>query len=141
MREALVVGIAGSQVNVSVARAQRALAWRRVESLHRADVSYNATVIALADAGATVEVERLPGFVPWSHWQLPEAAWADRKALLGSRLPVKFLEVDAGRNRMVVSHRRRAVPQMRIADRCSIPTSARGGTCSDGSAASQPHSL
>jgi len=111
VREALVVGVAGSQVNVSVARAQRALAWRRVESLHRADVSYNATVIALADAGATVEVERLPGFVPWSHWQLPEAAWADRKALLGSRLPVKFLEVDAGRNRLVVSHRRHAVQQ------------------------------
>jgi len=70
--QALVIGIAGGEVNVSLARAQRAIAWDRIADLYAEDISYNATVLSIGAAGATVEVERLSAFVPWSHWHLSD---------------------------------------------------------------------
>lgn len=104
--EALVIGLAGSEVNVSLARAQRVIAWKRVEQHFQEDISYNAQVLSITDAGATVGIEQIPGFVPWSHWHLSEEAWARRYELIGSRLRVKFLDCDQKRKRLVLSHRR-----------------------------------
>jgi small subunit ribosomal protein S1 len=104
--EALVIGLAGSEVNVSLARAQRLIAWRRVEQHYERDVPYNGTVLSITDAGALVDVEQIAGFVPWSHWHLGEEAWARRYELIGTYLAVKFLDCDQKRKRLVLSRRR-----------------------------------
>lgn len=91
-------------VTVSLAKAQRGVAWRRVAQLAAEDLTFPSTVLRFGSAGATVAVEQLAAFLPWSHWQL---APADRTPeLIGSTLPVKFLDVDRMRLRLVVSHRR-----------------------------------
>ena len=103
--QALVIGVAGGEVNVSLARAQRAIAMERIEQHAAEDISYNATVLRIGESGATVEIERVAAYVPWSHWHLSEEAWGGRFELVGSKLMVKFLEVDVARKRVVVSHR------------------------------------
>jgi len=47
--------------------------------------------------------------LPWSHWY--QEPGAKTSALVGTTLPVKFLETDQKRNRIVVSHRRVLVQQ------------------------------
>lgn len=106
--EAIVLGVNGADVNISIARAQRVLAWERAAQMAQLDATVFATVLRLSDAGAHVAIENLPAFVPWSHWHLTreESTPAGRAALVGSPLKVKFLEIDRQRDRLIVSHRR-----------------------------------
>lgn len=102
--EAQVMGMSETDVNVSLAKAQRAIAWRRVKQLSDEDVTISANVMRLGDVGATLDVEGLPAFLPWSHWQVP---MAERSIdLIGSPVMIKILECDITRARLVVSHRR-----------------------------------
>ena len=94
----------GDTVNVSFARAQRSIAWERVRQLAEADITIDAKVLRLSEAGATLDVESLPAFLPWSHWLLPPAERTWR--VNGMTIPIKFLEVDQQRSRLVVSNRR-----------------------------------
>jgi hypothetical protein len=55
--------------------------------------------------GALVRIEGLRGFIPGSHISTREA----KEDLVGQELPLKFLEVDEDRNRLVLSHRRALV--------------------------------
>jgi small subunit ribosomal protein S1 len=91
-------------VEVSLVQVHRGVAWARVDQLMTADVTYLGTVQRVGKTGATVEVEQLPAFLPWSHWHLPRTQ--KRRNLVGRTLEVKFLEADRRRNRLVVSHRR-----------------------------------
>jgi len=93
-------------ISVSIAQVSRGLAWRRAEQLFGADITYLSTVLKTGKAGVIVNVEQLPAFLPWSHWHLPNFAPSKRRTLVGKTLPVKFLEVDRARNRLIVSHRR-----------------------------------
>lgn len=103
--EGQVIAISGDGlINVSLARAQRGLAWRRVNQLATEDVTYLATVLRIGVSGAIVSVEELAAFLPWSHWSL--AKHKRTNELEGTMLPVKFLEVDRRRDRLIVSHRR-----------------------------------
>jgi len=107
--EGQILRVDGEEVNVSLASAQRSVAWSRVMQLEDEDVAYNATVLRLSDAGATVAVERLAAFVPWSHWHFPNGrpeSPAALAALVGTELRVKFLEVDRQAGRLVASNRR-----------------------------------
>jgi len=108
--EAAVTAKDGDALNVSMAQAQRSIAWRRVMQLVDEDVTYFATVLRLGNAGATVDVEGLAAFVPWSHWHLTDEQRAS-KELVGTTLHVKFLEADQKRGRLVASHRRVQVSQ------------------------------
>jgi ribosomal protein S1 len=91
--EGQVLAMDGVKVNVSIARRQTTLAWQRVSQLADLDVTIDATVLRLSDAGAALDVEGLSAVLPWSHWGVaPEdRSWR----LHGTRLPVKFLEVHA----------------------------------------------
>lgn len=102
--EGEILAVDGSSINVSFARVQRNLAWQRVEQLADLDVTVVAKVLRLTKAGASLAIEALPAFVPWSHWAVPPAERSD--ALVGSDLAVKFLEVDRSERRLIVSHRR-----------------------------------
>lgn len=102
-----------SCVNVSFARVQRNLAWQRVTQLSDLDVTIGAKVLRMNENGATLDVEGLPAFLPWSHWSLPEEerTWK----LYGKMLPVKFLEV-----RSSPPHGSwPAAPPCLLAERCS----------------------
>lgn len=104
--EAQIIGVSGDDINVSLACAQRSVAWRRVKQIDEEDVAYNATVLRVSEAGATVAVERLPAFVPWSHWHRPSGTPGELASLIGSELRVKFLEVDRQAGRLMASNRR-----------------------------------
>jgi len=102
--EGQILSMDGATVNVSFARRQTNLAWQRVSQLADLDVTIEATVLRLSEVGATLEIEGLSAFLPWSHWAMPpdQRSWT----LHGTRLPVKFLEADRSRKRLVVSNRR-----------------------------------
>lgn len=106
--EGQILAAVDNEVNISLARVQRSVAWKRVQQLEAEDIAYNATVLKLSDAGATVAVEQLAAFVPWSHWRLPGGTPGqlptELDTLIGSELPVKFLEVDPQRRTLVVRH-------------------------------------
>ena len=89
--EGQILSIEEAQVNVSFVRVQKKIAWQRVTQLADLDVTVVATVLRLGDKGATLAIENLPAFLPWSHWTLPPAERNWR--LQGMKLPVKFLEV------------------------------------------------
>lgn len=91
-------------VNVSLARAQRRVAWQRVVQLAEEDLTVEGTILRFSEQGATLDIESIPAFLPWSHWQLP----VERRTpeLYGLQIAVKFLEVDVSRVRLVASHRR-----------------------------------
>jgi small subunit ribosomal protein S1 len=97
-------------VNVSFARVQRDLAWQRVTQLANFDVSVDATILKLGDQGTTLDIEGLPAFMPWSHWSVSdeERDWR----LQGTKLRVKFLQVDRAQRRLVVSRRRELLDSM-----------------------------
>lgn len=102
--EGVVMAISETDVNVSLARNAMNLAWARVAQLEAEDLTIEAQVLRYGEAGATLDTEGLPAFLPWSHWSLPPAERTPK--LHGSKLAVKFLEVDKQRRRLVVSHRR-----------------------------------
>ena len=104
--EGQIIGVSGDDINVSLACAQRSVAWRRVKQLEDEDVAYNGTVLRVSEAGATVAVERLPAFVPWSHWHRPGDTPEQLSSLVGSEIRVKFLEVDRQSKRLMASNRR-----------------------------------
>jgi len=102
--EGQVMAIGETGVNVSLARLAMNQAWTRVAQLAAEDLTLGAKVLRYSDAGATLDTEGLPAFLPWSHWSLPPGQRT--RKLFGTTLPVKFLEVDKQRRRLVVSHRR-----------------------------------
>lgn len=91
-------------VNVSLARVQRRVAWQRIVQLAEEDLTIEATILRFSEQGATLDIEGLPAFMPWSHWQLPQERRTSE--LYGLPIAVKFLDVDVSRVRLVVSHRR-----------------------------------
>jgi small subunit ribosomal protein S1 len=62
-------------------------------------------VFATNRGGALVRIEGLRGFIPGSHISTRKP----KEELVGEELPLKFLEVDEDRNRLVLSHRRALV--------------------------------
>ena len=80
-------------------------AWERVRQLQAEDATVRSNVFATNRGGALVRIEGLRGFIPGSHISTREA----KEDLVGEELPLKFLEVDEERNRLVLSHRRALV--------------------------------
>jgi small subunit ribosomal protein S1 len=93
------------QLRVSIRRMEFALAWERVAQLQSEDVTIYAEVIQVNRGGCLVLVEGLRAFLPGSHMAMRNP----REDMVGVELPLKFLEVDAAKNRLVVSHRRAMV--------------------------------
>lgn len=93
------------QMRLSLRRIEFARAWDRVAQLQAEDVTVFAEVLSINRGGAMVRLEGLRAFLPGSHMAIK----TDREALIGTELPLKFLEVDQTKNRLVVSHRRAIV--------------------------------
>ena len=96
---------ANGQLKVSLRRIEYARAWERVAQLQAEDVTVHAEVISVNRGGCLVMLEGLRAFLPGSHMSIR----TPREDLIGVQLPLKFLEVDSEKNRLVVSHRRAVV--------------------------------
>merc|ERR1711981_144154 len=98
------------QLLVSIRRIEYRQAWERIAALQTEDEVFEAEVIAVNRGGAIALVEGLRAFLPGSHLtgMLPD------ENLIGTVLPLKFLEVNQEANKLVVSNRRAVVEkQMR----------------------------
>ncbi|WP_267384082.1 30S ribosomal protein S1 [Cyanobacterium sp. uoEpiScrs1] len=93
------------QLTLSIRRIEYMRAWERVRQLQAEDATVRSNVFATNRGGALVRIEGLRGFIPGSHISTREA----KEDLVGEDLPLKFLEVDEERNRLVLSHRRALV--------------------------------
>ena len=93
------------QLTLSIRRIEYMRAWERVRQLQAEDATVRSDVFATNRGGALVRIEGLRGFIPGSHISTREA----KEDLVGEQLPLKFLEVDEERNRLVLSHRRALV--------------------------------
>ena len=93
------------QLTLSIRRIEYMRAWERVRQLQTEDATVRSDVFATNRGGALVRIEGLRGFIPGSHISARSA----KEDLIGEQLPLKFLEVDEERNRLVLSHRRALV--------------------------------
>ncbi|WP_218080839.1 S1 RNA-binding domain-containing protein [Anthocerotibacter panamensis] len=93
------------QLTLSIRRLEYMKAWERVRSLQTKDETVRAKIFAVNRGGALVRIEGLRGFIPGSHLSTKEP----KEELIDQELPLKFLEVDEERNRLVLSHRRALV--------------------------------
>jgi small subunit ribosomal protein S1 len=93
------------QLTLSIRRIEYMRAWERVRQLQNEDATVYCNVFATNRGGALVRIEGLRGFIPGSHISVKDT----KDDLVGQDLPLKFLEVDEERNRLVLSHRRALV--------------------------------
>lgn len=99
------------QLLVSVKRLQYKKAWEKVVEMAQEDAILEGPVVAVNRGGAICLVEGLRAFLPGSHLtgQLPD------ESVIGTVLPLKFLEVNQENNKLVVSNRK-AVVEQQMAD-------------------------
>jgi len=93
------------QLTLSIRRIEYMRAWERVRQLQAEDATVHSGVFATNRGGALVRIEGLRGFIPGSHISTRKP----KEDLVGEDLPLKLLEVDEERNRLVLSHRRALV--------------------------------
>jgi len=93
------------QLTLSIRRIEYMRAWERVRQLQTEDATVRSLVFATNRGGALVRIEGLRGFIPGSHISTRTL----KEELVGEELPLKFLEVNEDRNRLVLSHRRALV--------------------------------
>ncbi len=93
------------QLTLSIRRIEYMRAWERVRQLQAEDATVRSQVFATNRGGALVRIEGLRGFIPGSHISTRKP----KEELVLEELPLKFLEVDEDRNRLVLSHRRALV--------------------------------
>ncbi|NJL90410.1 MAG: 30S ribosomal protein S1 [Coleofasciculaceae cyanobacterium SM2_1_6] len=93
------------QLTLSIRRIEYMRAWERVRQLQTEDATVRSLVFATNRGGALVRIEGLRGFIPGSHISTRKP----KEDLTGEELPLKFLEVNEDRNRLVLSHRRALV--------------------------------
>ncbi len=93
------------QLTLSIRRIEYMRAWERVRQLQTEDATVRSDIFATNRGGALVRIEGLRGFIPGSHISTRKP----KEELVGEELPLKFLEVDEERNRLVLSHRRALV--------------------------------
>jgi predicted RNA-binding protein with RPS1 domain len=83
-------------------RAQQA--WERVVAARESGETLNGTVTAAVKGGLLVDVGGIRGFLPASQTRVE--AGTPIEAMVKAKLPLKVIDVDTGRRRIVVSHRR-----------------------------------
>lgn len=95
---------------VSIDRARQEKSWRRLQELHEANEMIEAEVTNYNKGGLLVNLDGVRGFVPAS--QVSEirggdesAKQADMARLIGSSLPLKVIEINRHRNRLILSER------------------------------------
>ncbi|MDQ7843253.1 MAG: S1 RNA-binding domain-containing protein [Armatimonadota bacterium] len=111
--DVMVLRAEGEEGNIilSKRRADVEMAWRRVQDAQRSGAILHAMVVDKVKGGLVVDLG-LRGFVPGSHVDLTQAKGRRFEWFVGQSIPLKVLEVDRGKGRVVLSHRT-AVEELR----------------------------
>ena len=95
---------------VSINRARQEKSWRRLQEIHDANDVIEAEVTNYNKGGLLVNLDGVRGFVPAS--QVTEirggddaSKQADMARLIGNKLPLKIIEINRHRNRLILSER------------------------------------
>src|SRR5919108_1047512 len=84
-------------------KANRALAWKRLEEAHESGKTVVGTIMERVKGGFTVDIDHVPAFLPGSLVDVRPVR--DTSYLEGKPLEFKVLKVDQRRNNVVVSRR------------------------------------
>jgi predicted RNA-binding protein with RPS1 domain len=90
-------------------RAQQA--WERVVSARESGEVLTGTVTTAVKGGLLVDVGGIRGFLPASQVRVPQGTAID--TLVKTKVPLKVIDIDQNRRRIVVSHRRAAEEERR----------------------------
>lgn len=109
---------------VSIDRAKQEKSWRKLQEIHEANDVIEAEVVNYNKGGLLVNLDGVRGFVPAS--QVTEirggdesSKQADMARLIGTGLPLKVIEINRHRNRLILSERQ-AVQERRDAMKESL---------------------
>ena len=89
------------RLSLSIRHLEYRIAWERVRQMQAENVTVYARVYLVNRGGAIVKIEGLRGWIPSPHICTDKP----KEELMGEELPLKFLEVDEERVRMILSHR------------------------------------
>lgn len=93
-----------SSIIVSKKRADFELAWQRLENAYRKGETITAMVVDKVKGGVLVDLG-VQGFVPFSHLDLSAQRRKKPEYLIGQSIPLKILELDRNKGKVVLSHR------------------------------------
>ncbi|MDD3012510.1 MAG: S1 RNA-binding domain-containing protein [Candidatus Gastranaerophilales bacterium] len=89
------------QLTLSLKKVAAAYSWQKLEDLKQEDAIVDCDVLSVVKGGILVDVLGLRGFVPSSHIRAK-----DIESLVGQRLSLKILSIDAQQNNLIMSHRK-----------------------------------
>src|SRR5206468_1358264 len=104
--DVMVVQVEGEEGNIilSQRRADFEMAWRRVQQAQQSGKILHAMVVDKVKGGLVVDLG-MRGFVPGSHVDLSQAKGRRFEWFVGQSIPLKVLEVDRPKGRVILSHR------------------------------------
>ncbi len=127
-----VMKVEGEEGNIllSKKRADLALAWDRVHKAFDTGAILHAMVVDKVKGGLVVDLG-MRGFVPGSHVDLTQAKGRQFEALVGQSIPLKVIEVDRSKGRVILSHKN-AVAEIKQKTRAEVLASLEEGQVRDG---------
>jgi len=104
--DVMVVRVEGEEGNIvlSKRRADFEMAWRRVQDAYQSGTILHVMVVDKVKGGLVVDLG-MRGFVPGSHVDLSQAKGRRFEWFVGQSIPLKVLEVDRPKGRVILSHR------------------------------------
>jgi len=130
--DVMVVRVDGEEGNIilSKKRADFVRAWERVTEAQQGGRVLHAMVVDKVKGGLVVDLG-LRGFVPGSHVDLSQAKGRRFEWFVGQSIPLKVIEVDRGKGRVILSHRL-AVEDERRSRRSEVFTTLQEGVVVEG---------
>jgi small subunit ribosomal protein S1/4-hydroxy-3-methylbut-2-en-1-yl diphosphate reductase len=130
--DVMVMRVEGEEGNIilSKKRADFVSAWDRVVEAQQSGAILHAMVVDKVKGGLVVDLG-IRGFVPGSHVDLSLAKGRRFEAFVGQAIPLRVIEVDRGKGRVILSHKQ-ASEEERKARRESVITSLQEGEIVDG---------
>ncbi len=127
-----VLKVEGDEGNIllSKKRADLALAWDRIQKAFQQKTVLHAMVVDKVKGGLVVDLG-LRGFVPGSHVDLSQARGRQFESLVGQSIPLKVIEVDRAKGRVILSHKA-AVAEVRAKTRAELLASLEEGQVCEG---------
>lgn len=89
------------QLTLSLKKVASAYSWKELEEIKEKDSIVEGEVASIVKGGILVDVLGIRGFVPSSHLRVK-----DTEGLVGQKIPLKILSVDAQQNNLILSNRK-----------------------------------
>jgi len=130
--DVMVMRVDGEEGNIilSKKRADFVRAWERIAEVQQAGHVLHAMVVDKVKGGLVVDLG-LRGFVPGSHVDLSQAKGRRFEWFVGQSIPLKVIEVDRAKGRVILSHRL-AVEEERRSRRDDVFTTLQEGAVVEG---------